>query len=328
MLTDQKTLVLNISRHRKRLADKYRKEHEESEHWAGTLGSLKPQLAALGLVGGPPEKGSHDFSDLKVLGVEDNDSDRDKLREILSEIGCNYELPKTFDELVSILEKSNSFDNIILDKNLDEWRLDLKGYDLLPLIRKHQISATIAAMSLESPDQTQEGFNNPDVHVYEKPYKKELIEDFFERSSGQVKTSSLKTLKAIDESFKKVRNFLTDDISFEDHLRRVLHILYSKDIENLSAAIVRMDEIGKEVSLISNIGLKDIPWSTYKSILRHTPISDVILGNQTVFFPVTPESRKKNFPKPGFPRLLLILTGVNPTFSIDGEKIYEMLFNY
>jgi signal transduction histidine kinase/CheY-like chemotaxis protein len=298
VLHDQKSLVLDIAGHAESLAFDCRKESGWSGHQSfGTLGSTNPLLAAAGLI----QPARHDFmseriAGMRILGVEDDDLDRQRLQRILDSLGCTKELPTTLEGLHAVLAGPGYFDLLLIDKNLDKWQSGLKGIDLVALARRYHPGLPVVAFSHEDVPNIRDAFAGlAEIECFSKPYKLEPIEFALEKQVGRVSGSSLGYIRKMDESVRETRRFLSSDRDVDERLQFLLKVLCKK-AEGLLAAVLRMDLIDHEVTCISSLGLESLPWSAHRSTLRHTPIADVILYDEPILHSQLPVNRKKHFP--------------------------------
>jgi signal transduction histidine kinase/DNA-binding NarL/FixJ family response regulator len=299
VLDDEKLLLPDIAGHVQRLALDYRqkKEAADSKSWAGTYGTHFPKLLSVSIV----EQHEHrtvpkHMASLRVLAVEDDELDRNRLREILTDLGCAKELPESHEAFNLILKEGRYFDLLIMDKNLDNWDKGLKGSELVLPIRQYHPGIPIIAFSREDLDGIKRAFKNINhVWYHTKPYTRPVIESILENQVDAISGSSLDEIRRINQSVRVTRKFLSSDAGIEDRLNRLLTILCGKS-EGLGAAILHMNRVDREVGCLCSSGLGNIPWSDHKSTLRHTPITNVIVDDEPLFWRQLPENRRRHFP--------------------------------
>ena len=232
---------------------------------------------------------------LNVLGVEDDPDDREELRTVLRDLNCSYSLPESLMDFQACLKEAGQFDVVILDKNLDMWESGRKSSELLDSIREHYKDIPVAVFSADGPDITQEVFSQwPNVDIFGKPYSPYIVEIALKRMTGLLPAAVFRNMRHTDRC--TVGSSVANG-SAEDRLRDNLRSLCEKSPEGLGAAILRMDSLGREVHPVCTHGLPAIRWSMFKSLLRHTPISDVIQYGESFFHKRLPESRKRHFPQ-------------------------------
>ena len=292
-----RSFVLDISSHASNLANSRRKR--EAATWDATLGDILPQLSELGFQGKRENRRQGaDFSNLRVLVIEDDKGDRENLGDILRRCTRNFIPPASKTELDSILEKPDSFDLVFLDKNLNNWEPGLTGNKFVDKILGQSPGVHIVVTTREGTEAAQNAFSSAtSVEVVQKPLSKHEIEHFLLDALKTATVSSFAAMRRMDQDAKSKRDFLSMDQKLEDALDIVLRSLCKGTDGQVKAAVLRMDLTTQEIHCIRSYHLDEISWPDHKSTLRYTPIERVIRWDEPLMKIVMPESWKKHFPK-------------------------------
>ena len=288
---------LDISSHASNLAKSRRKREDAT--WNVTLGDFFPQLLELGFQGEREDRGQGaDFSNLRVLVIEDDQRDREKLEDILRRFACDFTASASKTELNSVLERSDRFDLVFVDKNLDKWEQGLTGNKFVDKIQGQSPGVHIVVTTREGTEVAQNAFSTAtSVDVVQKSLTKHEIEHVLLYASKTATVSSLAAMHRMDLDARSKRDFLSVDQKLENALDIVLRSLCKKTDGQVKAAVLRMDLTTQEIHCIRSYSLDEILWADYKSKLRYTPIGDVIRCDEPLIKNVMPESWKRHFPK-------------------------------
>ena len=288
---------LDISSHASNLAKSRRKREETT--WNVTLGDFFPQLSELGFQPERENRGQGaDFSNLRVLVIEDDQRDRKRLEDILRRFACDFTASASKTELDSVLNRPDRFDLVFVDKNLNNWEQGLTGNKFVDKIQGQSPGIHIVVTTREGTEAAQNAFSTAiSVDVVQKPLIKHEIEHVLLYVSKTATVSSLAAMHRMDRDARSKRDSLSKDQKLEDALDIVLGSLCKKPGGQVSAVVLHMDLTTQETDCIRSYCLDEISWADHKSTLRYTPIENVIRRDEPLMKIAMPESWKKHFPK-------------------------------